>query len=216
VTTARRRAAKTVEQTVEAPGKPTVTPVPTQSLGVAARAALARKYRQLLRWRLARDAAATGTPAGRAASWAGAGSEPATRPAMRALAEEFPGCLRELDRLGAPELARRAELLAEATTEPVAKREAEAKEAEAEAEEWIGWIWTYHRLVAAALVARSRRASPSPEDDALPPSFLAAFVRASRAPAGGRLSQVAIAFVARHSGATAADVAATLFPARPR
>jgi hypothetical protein len=179
--------------------------VPTQALGVAARAALARKYRQLLQWRLARDAAAHGGTATRAAGWEG--SEPATRPAMRALAEEFPGCLRELDRLGAPELARRAELLAEATTEQVAN---------AEAERWIGWIWTYHCLVAAALAARSRRALPGPEDDALPPSFLAAFVQASRDPACGALSQVAIAFVARHSGATAADVAATLFPARRR
>jgi hypothetical protein len=186
-----------------------VDTLPTQAPGVAARAALARKYRQLLQWRLARDAAAPGGTATRAAGWEG--SEPATRPGMRALAEEFPGCLRELDRLGAPELARRAELLAGTTVEQVAKAEAET-----ETEKWIGWIWTYHRLVAAALAARSRRALPGPEDDALPPSFLAAFVQASRDPAGGGLSQVAIAFVARHSGATAADVAATLFPARRR
>lgn len=206
----RRRAGRTVEPS----GKPSM---PAPPLGVAARAALARKYRQLLQWRLARDAAATGTPAARAAGSAGAGNEPATRPAMRALAEEFPGCLRELDRLGAPELARRAELLAEATTEPTAKREEiGASGVAGDAEEWIRWIWTYHRLVAAALVARSRPAVPGRHDDALPPSFLAAFLHASRARAGGRLSQVAIAFVARHSGATPADVAATLFPSRPR
>jgi hypothetical protein len=147
---------------------------------------------------------------------------------MRALAEEFPGCLRELDRLGAPELARRAELLAGATISPGARRkgaegedtesgETESGETESEeAEGWIGWIWTYHRLVAAALAARSGRAVRGRQDDALPPSFVAAFVEASRAPEGGRLSQVAIAFVARHAGARAADVAATLFPARRR
>jgi hypothetical protein len=195
MTGARRGAGRAVEP----PGKPTV---PEQSLGLAARGALARKYRLLLRWRLARDAAATAAPAAPGAGWGG--SEPATRPAMRALAEEFPGCLRELDRLGALELARRADLLAEAGAR------------DGDAEKWIGWIWTYHRLVAAALVARRQQVPPSPRDDALPPSFLEAFIRASQAPEGGRLSKVAIAFVARHSGATPADVAATLFPSRPR
>ena len=53
--------------------------------------ALARKYQRLAGWRGQRD-----------------GGSSATRDELRALAAEFPGCLRELDTLGAEELARRA------------------------------------------------------------------------------------------------------------
>ena len=62
------------------------------TLGAAALRALARKYERLASWRARRDG---GGPA-------------ATRDELRALAAEFPGCLRELDPLGAAELGRRA------------------------------------------------------------------------------------------------------------
>ena len=52
--------------------------------------AIARKYRALVALRARRDG----------------GGAPATRDELRALATEFPGCLRELDTLGPGERAR--------------------------------------------------------------------------------------------------------------
>jgi|GEM_PF-760894 len=72
------------------------------SVTPAALAALLRKYRLLARWRRAKDSSVT-----KGADTA-EGASPA---AMRALAEEFPGALRELDLLGLPELERRVACL---------------------------------------------------------------------------------------------------------
>ena len=80
------------------------------------------------------------------------GSGPAaTRDELRALASQFPGCLRELDTLGGPEIARRAASCAAAAEGgPV--------------EPWMAWIAAYHELVAASLAARAGAArKPSPE-----------------------------------------------------
>jgi hypothetical protein len=88
--------------------------------------ALARKYRRLVELRGRRD-----------------GSGPATtRAELRAVAAEFPGALRELDTLGAPELQRRAVACALAAgggpTEP-----------------WMAWIDGFHALMRRALQVRA-------------------------------------------------------------
>jgi len=87
--------------------------------------ALARKYAALVALRSRRD-----------------GDGPAaTRVELRALAAEFPGALRELDTLGAPELARRADActasLAGGIQEP-----------------WMAWIDAFHTLMRGALDRR--------------------------------------------------------------
>src|SRR5262245_17613048 len=89
-------------------------------------ATLARKYGTLVGLRGRRDG----------------GGPPATRDELRALAAEFPGCLRELDTLGPGELARRA---AAAT----------AAAAGGPREPWMDWIADYHALMADALAARA-------------------------------------------------------------
>jgi hypothetical protein len=89
----------------------------------ADRAAMLRKYRLLAEWRAVRDRGAAGGP---------------DRAALRAMADEFPGALRELDVLGLEELSRRSELLAGADDAPP----------------WLAWIVGYHRLLKAALVAK--------------------------------------------------------------
>ena len=85
-------------------------------------AALARKYRALAALRARRD---------------GDGA-PATRDELRVLAAEFPGCIRELDTLGAAELTRRATACAGGAHEP-----------------WMDWIAAYHDEVRRALAARA-------------------------------------------------------------
>jgi hypothetical protein len=92
----------------------------------AALDALARKYRALVALRARRDA----------------GETPATRDELRALAAEFPGCLRELDTLGHDELARRAAAAAAAV-------------AGGPREPWMDWIAAYHALMTEALAARA-------------------------------------------------------------
>jgi hypothetical protein len=95
----------------------------------AGRAALLRKYQLLCSWRTGKDT-----------SFAGGGErEVASRAAMRELAEEFPGALRELDLLGLPELERRVAVLARA---------------ENPREPWIDWILSYHELMREVLVQR--------------------------------------------------------------
>ena len=72
-----------------------MTGTPDASTGASPRRtldAMARKYRALVALRARRDG----------------GGAAATRDELRALAAEFPGCLRELDTLGPEELGRRA------------------------------------------------------------------------------------------------------------
>ncbi len=56
---------------------------------------------------------------------------------LRALANEFPGALRELDRLPTEEIIRRRNLLAEDKDEP-----------------WIDWMHSYHLLCRQQLAAK--------------------------------------------------------------
>jgi hypothetical protein len=148
------------------------------TLGAAALRALARKYERLASWRARRDG---GGPA-------------ATRDELRALAAEFPGCLRELDPLGAAELGRRAAACGMAADDPAA------------VEPWMAWVDGYHALVRRALAARGARGrGEAPGGD---------FETAVLAPPGGRMSVVVIRALADRFGVPAATIARALFPVR--
>ncbi len=141
--------------------------------------ALARKYERLAGWRGRRDEGSS-----------------ATRDELRALAGEFPGCLRELDTLGATELARRALACAGAA------------EGTTGTEPWMAWIAGYHDLMRRAFAARDRRArgaSGASDDD---------FERAILSPPGGRMAVVVMRALADRFGVPAATIAAALFPVR--
>ncbi len=121
---------------------------------------------------------------------------------MRSLAREFPGCLRELDTLGAAELARRA------------ARVAEAAAAGAATEPWMAWIARYHSPDARGAgdpPRRRRGAEESPSDRA---EVDAAFVADVMAPPDGRLGIVVLRRLARDFGVPAKEIAAALFPLR--
>jgi hypothetical protein len=114
--------------------------VKSEKLSAAARAALLRKYRVLARWRRAKDRAfeasadqARTSPANEPGPL-GQEEAVADRDAMRALATEFPGALRELDRLGAVEIERRVTVLSTAR-------------AGDDDEPWMAWIVAYHDLM---------------------------------------------------------------------
>jgi hypothetical protein len=112
-----------------------------ERLDAVARAALLRKYRVLARWRRAKDRAfetspheAQTDPADEPDRPGGVEDALADRASMRALAAEFPGALRELDRLGSVELERRVMVLSRA-------------DAGHDDEPWMGWIVAYHELM---------------------------------------------------------------------
>ena len=141
--------------------------------------ALARKYERLAGWRDQRDGGAS-----------------ATRDELRSMAAEFPGCLRELDTLGAEELARRAAACAG------------AGDGTAAVEPWMAWIAGYHDLMRRAFAARDRRArgeSGANDDD---------FERAVLSPPGGRMGVVVVRALAARFGVPPATIAAALFPVR--
>ncbi|HVU49515.1 MAG TPA: hypothetical protein VHL80_02450 [Polyangia bacterium] len=142
-------------------------------------AALARKYAALVELRRRRDG----------------GGDPDGGGALRALAAEFPGCLRELDTLGLPELERRARLTAAASAGAGAP------------EPWVEWIGAYHELMRSALALRdpARRAGVQVD---------AAFAAAVRAPPHGRLGVVVLRTLSARFEVPAAEISAALFPAR--
>jgi hypothetical protein len=142
-------------------------------------AALARKYAALAALRARRDSGGTAP----------------TRGELRALAAEFPGCLRELDTLGAREIARRAVACGEAA-------------AGAAAEPWMAWIAAYHALMARALEVRSAAKSR--------PAGADAFEQAALAPPGGRVNVVVLREIGERFGVPAATIAGALFPVRRR
>lgn len=155
-------------------------------IGATELAALARKYAALEALRGRRDG----------------GGSAATRAELRALAREFPGCLRELDTLGAAEIARRAAACAEA-----AARSAAAPAPEPEP--WMAWIAAYHTLMARALEVRA-----SSGDSARATADV--FEQAALAPPGGRINVVVLREIGQRFGVPAATVAETLFPVRRR
>jgi len=141
--------------------------------------ALIRKYQRLAALRARRD---------------GDGA-PATRDELRALAAEFPGCLRELDTLGPAELARR-------TTACLAVA------AGAAPEPWMAWIDGYHTLMRRALVTRGARLRGEPPDAGDD------FAQAVLAPPGGRMGVVVLRTLSVRFGVSVATIAAALFPVR--
>jgi hypothetical protein len=148
-------------------------------LGVEELRALARKYRALVALRARRDG--------------GEGGREVTAQ-LRALAGEFPGCLRELDTLGAEELSRRAQAVERAAAENGGRPE-----------DWMAWIWDYHRLMRAALALR-RGQRPAEAD--------AAFAAEVTTPPEGRLGIVVLRRLAATHGRPAPEIAAALFPLR--
>jgi hypothetical protein len=108
----------------------------------------------------------------------------APRAELRALAERFPGALRELDRLPRAVLEARAEALRTALATGVTAP-------------WMGYQWAFHGALRGALVVRLRRGT-------LPPGALAqeasraagfaldeGFVAAAQDPPQGRLTALA-------------------------
>jgi hypothetical protein len=170
-------------------------------LTVRACADLTRKYQALLGLRRARDQRGDGAAEGGSAA-------SALRDRLRALAQEFPGCLRELDTLGATELGRRVEALAQVAAGGGAP------------EPWMAWIAGYHALMRAALhlkglppatsdAARARaatQAAGTPVD--------AAFAQAVRQPPQGRLGIVVLRTLGAQFGVPPTTIATTLFPRR--
>jgi hypothetical protein len=140
--------------------------------------AIARKYRALVALRARRDG----------------GGAPATRDELRALATEFPGCLRELDTLGPGELGRRAAAAAAAAVGGAR-------------EPWMDWIVGYHALMSEALAVRAQGATGGAADgDAL--------AAAALAPPEGRLNIMVLRELGARFGVAAATIAETLFPLR--
>jgi hypothetical protein len=153
-----------------------------RSVSAGDRAALLRKYRVLARWRRAKDRAHA---PGRRAD-APPEEDAAEREPMRALAAEFPGALRELDRLGAAELERRVEVLSRV-----------GEENEDENEPWVAWILAYHRELGRVLAEKraGRPGSPSPD---------------------GRASLAVLRTIAERFRLPAEEIANALFPPRRR
>ena len=141
-------------------------------------AALARKYAALVALRHRRDS----------------GGDAAGGGALRALAAEFPGCLRELDTLGLAELERRA-------------RVASAAAAGGAADDWMAWIAGYHELMRLALALRDPARAAGVEADA-------AFASAVRSPPHGRIGVVVLRALAARFDVPAATISAALFPKR--
>jgi hypothetical protein len=174
--------------------------VTEQAVTREARAALARKYQALVDLRQRRNA----------------GGDAAGGGVLRALAAEFPGCLRELDTLGLPELQRRAGACAQAV--------ASDKPPE-DSDRWMAWIDAYHALMRGALRVRDERIRRSGID---PPELVVAataaagtpldedFVEAVLSPPGGRIGVVVLRALAVRFGTPAATIAAALFPVRRR
>lgn len=157
---------------------------------------LASKYRALAELRGRRDG----------------GDDRPTRDSLRTLARQYPGCLRELDTLGAAEITRRASAATQAA-------------AGGEREPWMDWIWTYHRLLRASLAIKSSlgRARLRPDDlpqlraraeeiagFPLEPSFITAVI----APPQRRIGVVVLDALAALFATPAQQIADNLFPTR--
>lgn len=175
------------------PAAPTASSAAPDS---AALEALSRKYRALCALRGQRDDS----------------GERATRETLRELSREFPGSLRELDTLGAEELARRAEATARAAKG-------------GPSEPWMAWIDAYHALMRATLFIKEHLSGNDLPDEtarelAESASWLsgsaldAAFVHAVAAPPEGRIGIVVLREVARLFDHPTETIARTLFPVR--
>jgi hypothetical protein len=180
------------------------------------RAALLRKYQVLAKWREAKDLGA-GARTSTGTSTPDPDGDAPDRKALRSLAIEFPGALRELDVLGLPEILNRIEQLS---------RPANLASSHQPTDAWIAWIAAYHALMRAALVAkrahgRARRLAAKAMPELLDAAGTAAgipieasFVRAVVRPPDGRLAIVVLGAMARHFKVPATEISTTLFPPR--
>jgi hypothetical protein len=164
--------------------------------------ALAEKYRALAELRAHRDLSPAADP-----------RAPGSRAALRTLAERHPGCLRELDTLGAAAIEQRAAAAAAAADGGAL-------------ETWMAWIWAYHRLMRAslavkrllgrgrlregaplaALLAEAERVAGWPLD--------ASFVRAVADPPQRRLGVVVLNLLGELYGDAPSAIGDVLFPKR--
>lgn len=159
-------------------------------------AGLARKYRALVSLREAHAR----------------GDGVASRPALRALAEEFPSALREIDRAPMSLLVER-----------LARVEAAAVDA-ARVEPWMEWFAAYHSLMAATLATRRALGRTSAVEPARALALAARateragltldadYVRAVAAPPGGRLSTLVFERLGAHFAVAPEALRAGLFP----
>ena len=140
--------------------------------------------------------------------------EPVPPPAIfKALAGEFPGCLRELDTMTLEQIDARARDLGRAA-------------AGGASEPWMEWLVGYHALLRAALRIKPRVRAGL--DDARAVKLArdasawagievdAAFVREVADPPGGRVVSVVLARLERLHGRPAAVIKGALFPGLAR
>lgn len=118
------------------------------------------------------------------------------RRAMRALATQYPGCLRELDTLGLHELRRRAQAASRAAAgddniEPI-----------------LIWIAAFHRLMAATLEIKAHRTQTEH------PLINDTYRHLVAHPPGGRLLPLVMETLAAHFGMPIQDLTYALFPSR--
>ena len=154
-------------------------------------AALARKYRTMADLRRHKLRTGEHTP----------------REALRSLAREFPGALRELDVLPLDEVDRRA-----AALEAVASGSSPAP--------WMGWMARHHSLLRAALRIKAHaRHGPLAAEKA---TQLAAeegvdevFALRCARPPSGRLGALVMERLAAETGQTLETLTSTLMPQRP-
>jgi hypothetical protein len=169
------------------------------SLDLEALEQLARKYRALGELRRARAR----------------GEAIPDKAVFRALAQEFPGALSELDNLPLDEIDRRGEAL-------------RAAHAGGPAERWMPWMHRYHALMRAALYVKIRvaRAPDLAEAEAESLATKATaharvpvgpdFVRAVKAPPAGRLKPLVLERLSAAFGAPSGEIRDALFPRRAR
>jgi len=135
------------------------------------------------------------------------------RQVFKALAERFPGVLRELDTLPLDVIEKRRQLLAEAIAGGVV-------------ESWMAWMVAYHGLMRAALWIKLRTAK-QPDVTTERMVFLRrgltnefgfgldeAFVVEVARPRAGRLNAVVLARLADMFGVSAAEIRKALFGGR--
>ena len=133
------------------------------------------------------------------------------RAVFKALADEFPGCLNELDTLPLETIDARAEAL-------------NAAAAGGAVLDWMIWLAGYHALLRAALRVRIRSTRAPRIDDARAQDLAEdaaahsgaaidpAFVQAVMRPAGGRIIPIVYERLAALHGAEAATIKRALFP----
>ncbi len=198
------------------------------------RLALLRKYRLLAAWRARKDLSPGAAPMAAGPRETTAGNGPTDRGALRDLAQEFPGALRELDILGLAELLRRIGQLEHALGEghagdmAVNTDDGAVDDAVDDAfdDRWMSWVLAYHGLMRAALIikrasgrtkqlsgtalaralAAARATCTLPVDE----SFAGAVIR----PPGRRLTTVVLTRMAAHFETSATEIGRALFPAR--